>query len=363
MKLRLVSLACVALALFCAPSRPVAGSALRMAAGLELRAAPDGRFHGRRAAGRRRKLDRLFRHARAIQGAELAPGRRDPCLCPRRHGNLSPAGGGRRDAALVQGGVFGDGRLGRGQGRRPNLRSGLQHEPGQHRRVRPRRGRQVEAGRLQFHRDERGRRDALGLVDGGMRRRDAPHFRELGDTRRRVAADRSPGRDDHSRRLGRNRRVTADSRDERRPARRLVGRYDGNGQRPGDPGRARFRDAEPLSAFQIPERDFRGQILAERRLGQGLLHAEHKGRRQELLLRLARDGPAVHAIQSALHELPGGANVRASRASASSDETTIISPTVRGSLRFRATETIGSRRNFPRPPLPAACNPTRLSPA
>ena len=35
MKLRLVSLACVALALFCAPSRPVAGSALRMAAGLD----------------------------------------------------------------------------------------------------------------------------------------------------------------------------------------------------------------------------------------------------------------------------------------------------------------------------------------
>ena len=51
----------------------------------------------------------------------MAPGRRDPCLCPRRHGNLSPAGGGRRDAALVQGGVFGDGRLGRGQGRRPNF--------------------------------------------------------------------------------------------------------------------------------------------------------------------------------------------------------------------------------------------------
>ena len=71
MKLRLVSLACVALALFSAPSRPVAGSALRVAAGLQLRAALDGRFHGRRAAGRRRKLDRLFRHARAIQGAEL----------------------------------------------------------------------------------------------------------------------------------------------------------------------------------------------------------------------------------------------------------------------------------------------------
>ena len=51
----------------------------------------------------------------------------------------------------------------------------------------------VEAGRLQFHRDERGRRDAPGLIDRWMRRRDAPHLRELGDARRRIAADRSPG--------------------------------------------------------------------------------------------------------------------------------------------------------------------------
>ena len=51
----------------------------------------------------------------------------------------------------------------------------------------------MAAGRLQFHRDERGRRDAHGLLDGGMRRRDAPFLRELGDARRRVLADRSPG--------------------------------------------------------------------------------------------------------------------------------------------------------------------------
>jgi hypothetical protein len=35
MKLRLVSFACVALALFCAPSRPVASSAIRVAGGLD----------------------------------------------------------------------------------------------------------------------------------------------------------------------------------------------------------------------------------------------------------------------------------------------------------------------------------------
>ena len=167
----------------------------------------------------------------------------------------------------------------------------------------------MEAGRLQFHRNERGRRDAHGLVDGGMRRRDAPFLRELGDTRRGVLADRSPGHDDISRWIWQNRRVATDARDERGPARSLVGRYHGHGQRAGDPGGARFRDARALSEFQIPEWDFRGQILAERRLGQGLLHAEHKGRRPAVLRRPARDGPAVHAVQSALHELPGGANV------------------------------------------------------
>ena len=71
MKLRLVSFACVALALFCAPARPLANSAVRVAGGLNSAPLMDGRFHGRRAADRRRKLDRLFRHARAIQGAEL----------------------------------------------------------------------------------------------------------------------------------------------------------------------------------------------------------------------------------------------------------------------------------------------------
>ena len=161
------------------------------------------------------------------------------------------------------------------------LRSRLQHEPGQHRRVRPRRGWRVEAGRLQFHRNELRRRNARAPSTAGC----AAGMRVTSVNWATRAAASLPivpeGATISGRRVRQNHRVAAGSRDERGPARRLVGRCDGHGQRPGDPGRARFRDAEPLSEFQIPERDFRGQILVERRLGQGLLHAEHQGRRQE----------------------------------------------------------------------------------
>ena len=56
------------------PRGPLAGSAIRVAGGLDSTPLRPGGFAADAPPDRRRKLDRLFRHARAIQGADLAPG-------------------------------------------------------------------------------------------------------------------------------------------------------------------------------------------------------------------------------------------------------------------------------------------------